>query len=140
MGSGLHVHTRVAHIEHLVRQRSGLLADEVHDGRIGLHGETVALTQYSGETDVGEKVANEFLCRFLVFVGGNGQHQAVLFEGFQQLRDARIGTAVAGVVRIIIRYEVRAHEADVLLRPCLGGQSIKEQVVDAPADKVVVGL
>ena len=58
----------------------------------------------------------------------------------EQLYDARVGTAVVGVVLIIIRYEMGAYAQYVLFVARLFGECAGKEFVDAIAYKVVVCL
>lgn len=139
--AGLHVHIGVAHIDGLgLGDGRNLGEDLIHYGRIGLDGLAFALAQDPHEVIFTEKVVDQLFRAVLVLVGGHGEAHPCGGDGLQHSGNAVIWSCEVAFVGIVVRNEYGGHPLDNFFRGLSGGDGDAEEVVDAAAYHLVVGL
>ena len=125
--SGLHIYSGVAHVKY-VRLGRGTLAKYIkHDGWIGLYGVVVLVTLDSGPGEVAEKMVDEFLYSFLIFIGGYGDIDIVGSEVTQQVYNAGIGAGEVGEMLVVIFLEIfSGHLYRGVIAMIFGEHTLKE--------------
>lgn len=126
-GGRLHVHPRIAHVEHLAggdARRSQYFAD---DRRIGFERHVGTLSQNHVEADVGEIAADELLGAGLELVRRNGQPHAPPLQLGQQFGNSLVRERMFVDMREIIRHEIAPHGVDRVGRAqCFGKCALHE--------------
>ena len=112
--------------------------DVIDDLRIGLALYAFALSEHTGEY-AGKEMLHDMLRGGLILIARHGELMAMLPQRRQQFGNALIRTGVIYIVGIIIRYEMRTHTQDILLRPLSLGQCAADEVVDAVAHHRRIG-
>lgn len=139
IAGGLHIHTRVAHVEHVSGCDARGFKYLMHDGGVGLGRYAFTLAQHGAEGDGGEIVSNKLLGGALVLVGSHGQLQALALQLVEQLRDAIVGGAQVGIVLIVIGDKGGPHTQDVGFRLLPLREGALEEFVDTVAHHEAVG-
>ena len=103
-----------------------LRCGQVHDARVRFDGETFPLAQDGREGQVAEKMVNEVLGTFLVFVRGNREVNPVGVQVLQYFRDARVGPGKVAIVGAVIGEEALGHLLHIFFVDRLGRERFAE--------------
>ena len=102
----LHVHSRVADIQHIGFLYLCGTENLKHNRRVGFHRHSFFLSLYGCEADRGKQRGDQSLCRSVIFVGRNGDFDAVFLQVLKQLGNAVVGMGIVGVVDVVVSGEV----------------------------------
>ena len=137
---GLHVHARIADVEHPLLRRARQRENLLHHGRIRLQRHPFALAEDRGERNVGKKQPDELLGSRLKFVRRHGDTHAAPHKPRDQLRNPVVRLGVGVDMLGIVFHEIGAHGRYGIGRTKLFGQRALHEPHDAVADEMAVLL
>ena len=128
------------HVLDRERDDVGVLVGEVHLESVQVRLCHAALAQDPHEVIFTEKVVDQLFRAVLVLVGGHGEAHPCGGDGLQHSGNAVIWSCEVAFVGIVVRNEYGGHPLDNFFRGLSGGDGDAEEVVDAAAYHLVVGL